>query len=132
MPLSVKASARSACRHLPLCFLAVLLLAPVLVWPDTGRWLGMRAFVMECVALALLVLLAAGIRWSPQRLKSFLTTGPNAAVLLLIGWATLSFLLTAPASGRGRSIALAELLRLACGSVVYFGAAYRCSGRAQL
>jgi O-antigen ligase len=119
-------------RHAPVLLLGVLLLAPLMAWPDAGRWLGMRAFVMQCVAFALLALLLGRLTWSPHRVKRFLLTGPNLPILLLVAWAALSFLLTAPASGRAHNIALAELLRLGCGAIVYFAAAYLCCTRERL
>jgi O-antigen ligase len=92
----------------------------------------MRPLLIQAVAFGSLALLLARVRWSPEGLRSFLTTGPNLALVLFLGWTALSFALTAPVVGRGRSIALAELMRLASGVAIYFAVAYRCNSRNHL
>jgi O-antigen ligase len=110
----------------PLWWMGVLLLAPLLVVPETRDWHGLRSLLMQAIAAALLFSLLAPADWSWAAARRALRTGPNLAVLLLLGWAGLSFALTAPALGRDRGTALAELLRLGCGVVVYFAALSRC------
>lgn len=54
--------------------------------------------------------------------RRLIASGPNIAVILLIAWASISFILTAPDLGRGRDIAFVELMRLSCGAMIYFAA----------
>src|SRR2546421_11917613 len=105
-----KESTRS---HAPVVLMAVVLSAPLLAFPDTGVWHGMRPFLIQAVAFGSIALMLARVRWSVKGLCSFLITGPNLALVVFLGWTSLSFALTAPAEGRGRAIALAELMRLA-------------------
>lgn len=125
-------SKESTRSHAPILLMAVLLCAPILALPDTGAWHGMRPFLIQAVAFGSLALLLARVKWSVEGLRSFLTTGPNLAVILFLGWTSLSFALTAQAEGRGRAIALAELMRLASGAAIYFAVAYRCNSRDHL
>jgi O-antigen ligase len=116
----------------PNVLMALLLSAPLLAIPDNGGWQGMRPLLIQAVAFGSLALLLARVRWSFEGLRSFLTTGPNLALVLFLGWTALSFAITAPVVGRGRSIALAELMRLASGVAIYFAVAYRCNSRHHL
>jgi len=128
-------------RNAPLYLLALLLLAPVMFVPNTGAWQGMKWFAMQAVVFASLVFLLAKVRWSPQGIRQFLATGPNLALVLLVGWAGLSFvsftntalpeMMTTPPA-RLRDIAMAELLRLVGGAILFFAAMYRCSSRERL
>ncbi len=126
---SVRFDAR---RYAPLLLLAVLLTAPALALPNEGVWFGMRAFIVQAVAFASLLLLLTRLSWSPAGVRRFFTTGPNAAVIALVAWAAFSFVTTAPAVGRGRELASVELLRIACGAMIFFAATYRCGSRQQL
>src|SRR5216684_4083004 len=116
----------------PIVLMVVILSAPVLALPDTGGWHGMRPLLIQAVAFGSFALLLARVRWSLKGLRSFLTTGPNLALVLFLGWTALSFAITAPVDGRGRAIALAELLRLASGVAIYFAVVYRCNSRDHL
>src|SRR5262245_43112341 len=116
----------------PALLLALFLAAPLLAWPDSGRWLGVRACVMQCGALALAALVLARARWEPRRLGRFLSSGPNLAVLLLLGWSTLSLSVVAPRTGTGRDLAVAEWLRIGCGAALYFAVAYGVRTRLRL
>jgi hypothetical protein len=118
--------------HAPVMMLLVLLLAGALAVPNTGATQGLRAFVMQATAFGLLALLLARTTWSPAGGRRFLSTGPNLALLLLVGWAVVSFVLTAPDGGRGRNIAVVELMRLASGAAIYFAALYHCHTRSHL
>src|SRR5882762_5571969 len=128
----MEVSRQSTRGHAPIVLIAVLLSAPVLALPDTGGWHGMRPLLMQVVAFGSLALLLARVKWSLEGLRSFLTTGPNLALVLFLGWTALSFALTAPVGGRGRTIALAELMRLASGVAIYFAVVYRCNSRDHL
>jgi O-antigen ligase len=116
-------------RHGPLLLLAVLLLAPVLAIPNTGDLVGVKTFLLQTAAFGLLGLLLAQVRWSPEGIKRFALTGPNLAIVGLVTLATVSFFLAAPAAGRGRDIALMDVLRLASGAVVFFAVMYKCGTR---
>jgi O-antigen ligase len=116
-------------RHGPLVLLAVLLLAPSLAVPNTWELRGLKPFLVQTAAFGLLGLLLARVRWSLEGTKRFALSGPNLAVVGLVIWAAMSFLLNAPAAGRGREIALMDLLRMASGAVVLFAVTYRCSSR---
>jgi len=112
--------------------MAAVLSAPVLAFPDTGVWHGMRPFLIQAVAFGSLALMLARLSWSVEGLRSFLTTGPNLALILFIGWSSLSFAVMTPVEGRGRAIALAELMRLAAGAAIYFAVVYRSNSRDHL
>ncbi len=118
--------------YAPVLLLAILLLAPVLVMPHTGVWQGMRPCIMQAAAFTLLTLLLARASWSLKGFQRLITTGPNVAVMLLVGWATLSFILMAPSGGRGRELAQAELMRLLSGAAIYFAVLYCCRSQNHL
>jgi O-antigen ligase len=114
----------SARRHAPVVLVSAVLLTPVLFMPGGAPWHGMRAFLLQAVSLGLLWLLLTQVTGSPGGLRRFLSTGPNLPLLLLVGWAAISFVLTAPRHGLGRNIALVELMRMASGALIFFGAGY--------
>lgn len=122
----------SECRQAPLFLMVVVLLAPVLALPDTDNWRGVKPLMIQAIAFCSVALLLSRARWSVEGLRRFLNTGPNLALMLLVAWAALSFALTAPTGGRGRGIALVEMLRLASGAAIYFAVAYRCNSRDSL
>ncbi len=126
------ATLRNLRPHLPLLIAAPILLAPVLFVPQEGPWQGLRWFLAQAVGLVFLVYLAARARGSVQEARSFFLTGPNLPILLLLAWAGASFLTSAPAAGRGREMALVELLRLGTGAILYFAVAYGNSRRSAL
>ena len=119
-------------RHLPLLLLAALLLSPIMAIPETGAWAGMRAFGLQAVAFGLLVVLLGRINWAPEGVKTFLRTGPNLPLVLLVAWAGLSFLTNTPTVGTGRALAQAELIRLGAGAIIFFAVVYRASSRDHL
>jgi len=126
------ALATGARRHLPLMLMATLLLTPVLALPAAGPLAGMKTFALQAVGFGLLVMLVSRLTWSPDALRNFVKTGPNLALMLFVGWAGVSFMINAPATGVGRDMALFELFRLASGAAIFFAAMYRCSSRDHL
>src|SRR6267143_2122221 len=122
----------SECRQAPLFLMIVVLLAPVMAFPDTDNWRGVKPFMIQAIAFCSVALLLSRAGWSISGLRRFFNTGPNLALMLLVGWAALSFALTAPSGGRGRDIALVEMLRLASGAAIYFAVVYRCNSRDSL
>lgn len=119
-------------RYALLVFLAVLLGGPLMAWPESGPWTGARGVLVQCAAFGLLVWLVMGGAWQRCALRRFLGTGANLPVLLLGGWAALSFALTARQGGIQRGLAQVELLRLLCGAAVYFAVVYRVRSRREL
>src|SRR4051812_32717680 len=77
-------------NHVTLLLLALPLLTPLIPVQDDGPWLGLRLFAIQACALGLFGLALAQLRWSPGALRDFAATGPNLAIVMLIGWATLS------------------------------------------
>lgn len=128
-PIALK---RSPLSYVPFGLMAILLLVPVLGSPDTGEGRGMRAFVVELAAFGALAALLARVGWSLSGLRQFFTAAPNLPVILLVGWALLSYILSAPAEGRGLALATVELLRLAAGAAIYFVVAYGFNSRFRL
>ncbi len=111
-------------RYAPLALMGLFLTAPALFLPLGGSWEGLRPALLHAAAAALAVLTLSRIAWSTQGVRGFLAAGPNLPLLLLLAWAGLSFLLSAPAEGRGRQFALGELRRLAGGASLYFAASH--------
>lgn len=128
----MNATLRNLRQHLPLLLAAPVLLAPVLFVPEEGQWQGLRWFLAQAVGLALLAYLAVRARGSIREAGAFFRTGPNLPILLLFAWAAISFCTSAPPSGRGRDMALVELLRLGTGATLYFAVAYGNTRRSAL
>jgi O-antigen ligase len=57
---------------------------------------------------------------------------PDVLALGFLAWAAIVYVLNAPSAGREHGLALAELLRIACGVVLYIGARYAFPTRQQL
>ncbi len=125
-------SGRNFTRRALFFCLGLLLLVPALPLPEGERWSGLRMALALGAALGLLLLVLIQARPDRSSLRAFLLSGPNLAVLLLVGWAFLSFLFAAPAAGRERALAQTELLRLAGGAALFFGIAPLCDSRGRL
>ena len=119
-------------RQAPIFLLVTILFAPALVFPNTGDWHGLRPLLIEAIALGSLALTLTQLKWPLQGWRGFVSTLPNVPLLVLVVWGILSFVWMAPAGGRGRAIASAELMRLMAGAAIYFTLAYRCNMRKQL
>lgn len=108
--------------------LALLLAAVVtLRLPESGTWLGLKAFLMEVVGVALVVLVFSRRDWTADRVRAVLLAPTNLAVFGFLAWVGLSLAL----SDIPR-LARYEALRYLGGGLIYFAALHGLSGRRQL
>ncbi len=116
-------------RYLRTLLIAVLFLTPLIPSNNANHTGGIRALI---VWAAVLGLVALAVTRPGASIVKVVKSWPDIAVIGLILWAAILFLLRAPESGLDRGIALAEVLRLAGGAALYFGVRYAITTRRQL
>ncbi len=114
-------------RVVVLLLLAMVLLVPNLFWPNHQELSGTKAILIQTTAVALLLLMVSGARWTREGIGQFFRTGPNLAVLLFLGWSLLTYL-----DSPYRAYGLQQLFQLAAGAAVYFAVVYRLPERRNL
>lgn len=101
--------------------LAMTVLIPFIATPLDSSVHGIAAFTFEGFAIALLTILLWRVRWDlrRERVLSVLRTGPNLPVLLFLGLAVVSCLLSPL-----KQFSTQETLRIGAGVLLYFVVAY--------
>jgi putative inorganic carbon (HCO3(-)) transporter len=102
--------------------LAMMVVVPLVASALNSRVQGMSALAFQGLAIVLLATLLWNVRWDlrRERVSAFVRTGPNLPLMLLLGLAVLSCLLS-PAKG----YSIQETLRLGAGILLYFVVAYQ-------
>jgi len=103
--------------------LAMVVIVPLVAGPVDVRWTGAAALVSQAFALVLAVALLwrAKLNLNRERVLTFLRTGANLPVLLLLGLAVVSCALTP----YNKAFAVQETIKLAGGVLLYFVVAYQ-------
>jgi O-antigen ligase len=102
--------------------LAMVVAVPLLASPADLRIVGIAALTFETFALSLAVTLLWRSRWSlgREQIATFIRTGANLPVLLLMGLALVSC-----AFAPNKMFAVQETLKLGAGVLLYFVVAYQ-------
>ena len=108
--------------------LAALVVAiPTVTLPNEGMWLGVKAFALEAVGIALAVFIVSRGEWSRERIRAAFTAAPNIAIMALLVWVGVSAALSdLPTFSRF------EAMRHLGGALIYFCVVYGLSVRRQL
>lgn len=102
--------------------LAMIVIVPFVAAPADRQLGGMSAFVLEGFALVLAVALLWRAHWNVGRdqVKTFLKTGPNAVILLLMGLIVVSC-----AFAQNKVYGVQEALRWGAGILLFFTVSYQ-------
>jgi O-antigen ligase len=118
-------------RRYSSAFAALLLVAPLAGGHDIASS-KLRAALIWIGVLGLWAILVLRTDLPTSVWSRFLVRFPDVLALGFLAWAAIVYALNAPSAGREHGLALAELLRIACGVVLYIGARYAFPTRRQL
>lgn len=108
--------------------LAGLLLAITTVpLPNSGLWLGAKAFLVEAVAIVLAVMVVSGTHWTKARVLAAATAAPNVAIAVFLLWVGIS-----AARSDLPELSRYEGMRYLGGGLIYFSVVYGFSVRRHL
>jgi putative inorganic carbon (HCO3(-)) transporter len=109
-------------NHFIALVLAMVVIVPLFASPADSHLSGVAVLAFEAFALLLAVTLLWRAQWNVGReqIKTFLTTGANAPVLLLLALAVVSC-----AFAPNKIFAVQETVKLAAGVLLYFVVAYQ-------
>ena len=117
-------------RRSALLFTALVLLAPLILTRHV-TYSKLRAATMCAAALGFLAT-AAATDFSPKHFLRSLFRLPTFPAIAFLLWAIARFFQSTPPPGPPRNMALAELLRLSCGILVFLGASRITSTSSQI
>ncbi len=118
-------------RRSAFLFSALLLLAPLIDSRDV-IFSKLRAATMCAAAIGFLAITVASPNFSPKRFLRSLFRLPTLSAIALLLWAAARYFQATPPPGPPRNMALAELLRLSCGILIFLGASNAISTARQI
>lgn len=105
----------------------LLLLVTTVPLPNSGLWLGAKAFAVEAVAIVLAVLVVSDNRWTRARVLAAATAAPNVAIAVFLLWVGVS-----AARSDLPELSRYEGMRYLGGGLIYFSVVYGFSVRRHL
>jgi O-antigen ligase len=109
----------------------LILIAPLIGSRDV-IFSKLRAATMCAAAVGFLFITVASPDFSPKRFLRSLFRLPTLPAIALLLWAAARYIQSTPPSGTPRNMALAELLRLSCGILIFLGASHAISTARQI
>jgi O-antigen ligase len=105
----------------------LLILMTTVPLPNSGIWLGAKAFAVEAVAIVLAVMVVSGTQWTRARVIAAATAAPNVAIAVFLLWVGVS-----AARSDLPELSHYEGMRYLGGGLIYFSVVYGFSVRRHL
>jgi O-antigen ligase len=118
-------------RRSAFLFTALILIAPLIGSRDV-IYSQLRAATMCAAALGFFMSASSNPDFPPKRFLRSLFHLPTLPAIALLLWATARYFQSTPPSGPPRNMALAELLRLSCGILIFLSASRSISTTRQI